>query len=146
MESEFMAATEGAKFSKWLMRLLNGFGLETVKPVPMLEDNSATIYLSKHPSLNGSRSRHMEIRWHWLQEAVRAGDIILWHIPTAGQPADILTKPTPKHVHDALVPTEMGQQAAYTPCIKQALAESDMTTEMAKQAKQEKHQSTCQSA
>ena len=54
------------------------------KPVPLLEDNQATIYLSKHPSLNGSRSRHMEIRWHWLKQAVRDEEVVLVYIPTAG--------------------------------------------------------------
>ena len=120
MESEFMAATEAAKCSKWLRRLLSGFGMETTKPVPLLEDNQATIYLSKHPSLNGSRSRHMEIRWHWLQQAVADGEVELVYIPTAGQSADVLTKPTPKHVHDLLVPTIMGQQSSYTAMVKQA--------------------------
>ena len=117
MESEFMAATEAAKYSKWLRRLLSGLGMETAKPVPLLEDNQATIYLSKHPSLNGSRSRHMEIRWHWLQQAVQEGHVELVYILTAGQSADILTKPTPKHVHDKLVPSVMGQQTAYTPSV-----------------------------
>ena len=59
MESEFMAATEAAKFSRWLLRLLEGFGLEAKRPVPLLEDNQSSIYLSKHPSLNGTRSRHI---------------------------------------------------------------------------------------
>jgi hypothetical protein len=61
MESEFMSATEAAKFARWLLRLLAGFGLEAKTPVPLLEDNQASIFLSKHPSLNGARSRHMEI-------------------------------------------------------------------------------------
>ena len=121
MESEFMAATEAAKMSKWLYRLLDGFDMGVAKPVPLFEDNQATIYLSKHPSLNGSRSRHMEIRWHWLQQAVADGEVELVYIPTAGQLADILTKPTPKHVHDALVPAIMGQQSAYTPIVLQVL-------------------------
>ena len=121
MESEFMAATEAAKMSKWLYRLLDGFDMGVAKPVPLFEDNQATIYLSKHPSLNGSRSRHMEIRWHWLQQAVADGEVELVYIPTAGQLADILTKPTPKHVHDALVPAIMGQQSAYTPVVLQVL-------------------------
>ena len=133
MESEFMAAHEAAKFSKWLRRLLAGFGMSTKKPVPLLEDNQAAIYLSKHPSLNGSRSRHMEIRWHWLQQAVEEEDVELVYIPTASQFADILTKPTSKHVHDVLVPVIMGKQPAYTPAVVQAL--NTMIKEHKKQGK-----------
>ena len=122
MESEFMAATEAAKFSRWLLRLLDGFGVKIPTPVPLLEDNQSSIYLSKHPSLNGSRSRHMEIRWHWLQEAVKNKEVVMVYLPTAGQLADVLTKPTPKHVHDVLIPAIMGQHTAYNPLILQTLS------------------------
>ena len=122
MESEFMAATEAAKLSRWLLRLLDGFGLKVMKPVPILEDNQSCIYLSKHPSLNGSRSRHMEIRWHWLQEAVKSKEVVMVYLPTAGQLADVLTKPTPKHVHDTLVPSIMGQHTAHNPLVLEALS------------------------
>jgi len=133
MESEFMAATEAAKFSRWLLRLLDGFGLKVEKPVPLLEDNQACIYLSKHPSLNGSRSRHMEIRWHWLQEAVKSREVVMVYLPTAGQLADILTKATPKHVHDKLVPSIMGQHTAHNPLVLEAL--SSMMRDQRKEGK-----------
>ena len=55
------------------------------------------------------------------------------YLPTKGQLADILTKSTPKHVHDVLVPAIMGQHTAYSPLILETL--SNMMQEQRKQGK-----------
>jgi hypothetical protein len=92
MESEFMAANTAGKLGLWLIRLIEGFGMEVPVPFPIMEDNTATIYLSQKASLNGPRTRHMDTRWHWLQEKVSAKLMILRHLRTQFQVADVLTK------------------------------------------------------
>ena len=92
MESEFMAANEATKVGLWVSRLLAGFGMQVPAPFPVMEDNTAAIYLSRKPNLNGSKTRHMEVRWHWLQQQVLDGKAVLHHLRTHFQLADLMTK------------------------------------------------------
>jgi hypothetical protein len=40
-----------------------------------------------------SRTKHIEVRYHFLRDSVEKGNIDLIHVPTEKQLADILTKP-----------------------------------------------------
>jgi hypothetical protein len=40
-----------------------------------------------------SRTKHIEVRYHFLIDNVEKGNIDLIHVPTEKQLADILTKP-----------------------------------------------------
>lgn len=60
--------------------------------VPIMCDNTSAINLSKNPVLH-SRTKHIEIRHHFLRDHVQKGDITLEFISTNHQIADILTKP-----------------------------------------------------
>jgi hypothetical protein len=40
-----------------------------------------------------SRTKHIEVRYHFLRDNVEKGNIDLIHVPTEKQFADILTKP-----------------------------------------------------
>ena len=91
-ESEFMAAHTVARDTAWREKYHEGSGMHVKLPVPILEDNTATIYLSRKHNLNGPRTRHMKTRWHWLQQQVLAGKVALHHLRTSFQVADVLTK------------------------------------------------------
>ena len=60
-------------------------------PIVIREDNQSTINMSVNP-VHHSRTKHMHIRYHYLKERVLAGDVVLTHIKTTEQLADILTK------------------------------------------------------
>jgi hypothetical protein len=55
-------------------------------------DNNSTIQLSKHPVLHG-KSKHIEVRFHYLRELVNAETVKLEYCATENQVADIFTKP-----------------------------------------------------
>ena len=55
-------------------------------------DNTSAIDLSKNPVLH-SRSKHIDIRHHFLRDHVNKGDIKISHIETENNIADIFTKP-----------------------------------------------------
>jgi histone deacetylase 1/2 len=40
-----------------------------------------------------SRTKHIEVRYHFLRDNVEKGTIVLRHVPTQDQLADIFTKP-----------------------------------------------------
>jgi hypothetical protein len=55
-------------------------------------DNSSSIKLSKNPVLHG-RSKHIDIRFHFLREMVKENVVNLSYCKTQDQIADIMTKP-----------------------------------------------------
>lgn len=54
-------------------------------------DNKAAIDLEKNPVFHG-RSKHIDIRYHFIRECVEWGEIIIKHVKTDEQRADVLTK------------------------------------------------------
>ena len=58
---------------------------------PIFEDNQGALQFSKNPVSN-SNSKHIDVRHHFLRELVRQGDIIVSHVPSEYQHADILAK------------------------------------------------------
>ena len=56
----------------------------------MLEDNQGALPLSKN-LVSNSNSKHNGVRHHFLRELIRQGDIIICHVPSEYQHANILT-------------------------------------------------------
>jgi hypothetical protein len=55
-------------------------------------DSTSAISVAKNPLLH-SRTKHIEVRYHFLRDNVEKGNIGLIHVPTENQLVDILTKP-----------------------------------------------------
>ncbi|GJS16860.1 retrovirus-related pol polyprotein from transposon TNT 1-94 [Tanacetum coccineum] len=60
--------------------------------VPIFCDNTSAIAISNNPVLH-SRTKHVDIRHHFIRDHILKGDIELHFIPTQYQLADIFTKP-----------------------------------------------------
>ena len=58
-------------------------------------DNTSAINLSKNP-IQHSKSKHIEIRHHFLRDHAQKGDIVLKYVQTEKQLADIFTNPLNK--------------------------------------------------
>ncbi|BBG97858.1 transposable element gene, partial [Prunus dulcis] len=91
-EAEFIAAASCACQAVWLRRILEELHCIQKKPTLIYCDNSSTIKLSKNPVLHG-RSKHMDVRFHFLRDLTKAGVVDLVHCQSQDQIADILTKP-----------------------------------------------------
>lgn len=90
-EAEFMAATAAACQGVWLRNLLGEITDAKHGPVVIYIDNKSAIDLAKNPVFHG-RSKHIDIRYHFIRECVNRGEIVIKHIPTEEQRADALTK------------------------------------------------------
>lgn len=90
-EAEFMAATAAACQGIWLRDLLNQISDAVSGPVVLYIDNKSAIDLAKNPVFHG-RSKHIDIRYHFIRECVERGEIIIKHVKTDEQRADVLTK------------------------------------------------------
>jgi hypothetical protein len=74
-----------------MRQTLRDFGYNLSK-VPLLCDNESAIHLADNP-VEHSRTKHIDIRHHFLRDHQQKGDINVYHISTENQLADIITKP-----------------------------------------------------
>jgi hypothetical protein len=75
-EAEFVAASEAGHEVVYLRELLKGFGHPQKKPTEIWEDNASCIMMSENPT-NRDRSRHVDVKVHYLRDLVRDGDVKL---------------------------------------------------------------------
>ena len=103
MEAEYMALTEATKELKWIKTFLaelgcNGQSTDST-PTDLYSDNQSAIALAKNP-VSHARAKHIDIRHHFVREAIQ--DQIIWvqYIPTAEMTADSLTKALGREKHE----------------------------------------------
>lgn len=101
-EAEYVALTTATQEAIWLRRLLTDVGKPLAEPVVINEDNQGAIAMAKNP-VGHARTKHIDIRYHFVREGVQDGAIILKYVATDEMIADILTKPLPKHPFEKLV-------------------------------------------
>ena len=94
-EAEYMAACAATQEAIHLRRLLGDLGFPQEGPTVILEDNMGCICLSENPVMH-RRTKHIDIKFHFIREAVERGDVVLTFTSTSTQVADLLTKPLPK--------------------------------------------------
>jgi hypothetical protein len=76
-----MAAAAAACQGIWLAQPLSDMlGVESGMPL-LLVDNQSAIVLSKNPVFH-DRSKHIDIRFHFIRERVKEGRIKLDYVPT----------------------------------------------------------------
>ena len=75
----------------WMRQTLKDFGCQYSK-IPLLCDNESAIKLTNNPVAH-SRTKHIDIRHHFLRDHELKGDIEIRHVSTEKQLADIFTKP-----------------------------------------------------
>jgi hypothetical protein len=103
-EAEYVALSEAAREAMWLRQLYGELGWIQREPTLILADNDGSIAMSKNPEFH-KRTKHVDIRWHWVRDLVENGLISVISCRDPQQTADILTKalPRPKyqqHVHE----------------------------------------------
>ena len=95
-----MALAEGLKEGIWLNRVLRDIGSPQDRFIVFC-DNQGAIALSENPGKH-SRSKHIDVRYHFIRERVDEGQVEIRHVGTLNQAADMLTKAlsTIKHTHN----------------------------------------------
>jgi hypothetical protein len=90
-EAEYVAAGQCCAQLLWMRQTFQDFGYNLSK-VPLLCDNESAIRLADNP-VEHTRTKHIDIRHHFLRDHQQRGDIDIYHISTENQLADIFTKP-----------------------------------------------------
>ncbi|EFN65994.1 Retrovirus-related Pol polyprotein from transposon TNT 1-94, partial [Camponotus floridanus] len=97
-EAEYMALTESSKEAIFLRRFLIELGSNDLSGIIIYCDNQSAMKLTENPVYHG-RSKHIDIRHHFIREAIGRKEFHLKHISTEDQAADFLTKGLVKAKH-----------------------------------------------
>jgi len=91
-EAEFVAASQAGKEVLYLRAFLKGFACPQARPTEIWEDNASCILKSENPS-NRERSRHVDVRVHFLRDMLQDGAVKLVKCTGPKNVADALPKP-----------------------------------------------------
>ena len=95
--SEYIGCHTAAKAILWVRTFFKELGFPLSEPTVLYEDNKSTIALiNKHCS--GNRTRHVDIKYHMINELVRNKVILMQYLATTSMTADMLTKNLPPHL------------------------------------------------
>ena len=91
-EAEYVALSTATQEAVWLRRLLSDIKITPTTPTIIREDNEGTIAVARNP-ISHARTKHIDIKFHYVHEALYDRVIELVYCLTEQMTADILTKP-----------------------------------------------------
>ena len=92
-EAEYVAVTEAGKEMVWLQSFLDELGKKQHKGI-LYSDSQSAIFLAKNPAFH-SRTKHIQLRYHFIRSLLDDGQLILEKIQGSENPGDMLTKDVP---------------------------------------------------
>jgi hypothetical protein len=90
-EVEYISVDNCCAQLLWMKKTLLDYGI-SIKNVPLMCDNESAVKLATNP-VQHSRTKHTDIRHHFLRDHVGKGGISIYSIGMDDQLADIFTKP-----------------------------------------------------
>ena len=91
-EAEYIVASVASREAVWLRKLLSDLYSVELEPTVIHCDNQSCIKRSESPMFH-DRSKHIEMRYHYVQDMVQKNILSIHYVPTTEQTADIFTKP-----------------------------------------------------
>ena len=89
---EYIVASDDSKEAIWLRKLLAHLFGDVLETTVIRCDNQSCVKLFENPVFH-DRSKHIEMRYHYLRDMVQKGAISLQYIPIEEQIVDVFTKP-----------------------------------------------------
>ena len=102
-EAEYIALLTAAQEATWLRRLLTDIKTPPVRSTVIKEDNQSAIAIAKN-LVSHARTKHIDVKIHFVREALSNGSIELIYYATEQMVADLLTKPISCDRFEALRP------------------------------------------
>jgi hypothetical protein len=90
-EAEYVSAADKVKKVKHSLMKWQALGFKTYLPERVYTDNSAIIDIAGEWRLS-DRTRHIDIRYHHIRNAIHNGDVQLLKVDTKANTSDMLTK------------------------------------------------------
>lgn len=109
-EAEYMALGEAGKEAVWFKGLFEELGIGLAGPLQIASydqapaalelfgDNQGANALARNP-IHHPRTKHIDVIYHWIRQRVERKEFIVTYVPTTNMPADGLTKPLARILH-----------------------------------------------
>ncbi|GJX22521.1 ribonuclease H-like domain-containing protein [Tanacetum coccineum] len=120
-EAEYIALSGCCAQILWMRSQLTDYGFKFNK-IPLYYDNKSAIALCCN-NVQYSRSKHIDVRYHFIKEQVENGVVELYFVRTEYQLADIFTKALPRKRFNFLI--EKLEMQSMSPETLKNLAEED---------------------
>jgi len=101
-EAEYYALGVACQEAVWLKQIGQELLLPLDGPIHLYSDNTGAVTLSENPVFH-NRSKHIDIRWHFVRELIRSKTIRTSHIPGTQNGVDFLMKALNRSEHDRCV-------------------------------------------
>ena len=89
-EAEYIAAASCTAQLLWLQYQLLDYGIKKINTPLLMGSNAAISIIKNH--VHHSKTKHIDIRHHFIRDAYEKGLISLEHVPSEDQLADVFTK------------------------------------------------------
>ncbi|GJZ21726.1 hypothetical protein Tco_0558765 [Tanacetum coccineum] len=99
-KAEYVSAGKACQQALWMKQALIEYDIR-LDDVPIMCDNKGTIDLNRYP-VQHSRTKHIEIRYHFLRDNVQKGNISIKKVASKDNLADLLTKPLKQEIFNYL--------------------------------------------
>ena len=91
-EAEYMALSATGQEVIWIKKLLSELYVNVHEmPTRIWCDNQAAVEIASDDQ-HHDRTKHIDLRYHWIRDSIKRGDITIQWISTHDQIADALTK------------------------------------------------------
>ena len=91
LESEYVAMASACQTVVWARHLLQELGSPQKQPTPLWCDNQGAIAVTRNPESH-HRTKHIRLKYHFIKDCERLGDVKVQFVGTKEQIADSLTK------------------------------------------------------
>ena len=85
-----MSLSDASRQLVWINSLMSELNMP-VKAIPLYGDNQGAIFIASN-AVTEKRTKHMDIRYHYIREVIEQGKVSLYFVKTDENPADMLTK------------------------------------------------------
>jgi hypothetical protein len=100
VEAEYIALTPAVKEALWLKQLFEEISIP-MGTIDLKTDAQGALDLAMNARFS-QKTKHIDIRHHFIRDHINTKDIELKHIPTMEMTADILTKPLARPAFELL--------------------------------------------
>jgi hypothetical protein len=89
-EAEYMTLSNCSRQAVWIKTMIEELGIQ-FKTIPVYGDNQGSIFIASNP-VQESRTKHIDIRYHYICELIGAKKVELMFVPGEMNPANMFTK------------------------------------------------------
>ena len=100
-EAEYMGLAEGCKEALFMYNLFEEIFSQKLE-IELLNDSQSAHKIVKNP-VQHKRTKHIDIKYHFIRDIIRSGKFELTYIPTEDMIADVMTKALGNQKHKKCV-------------------------------------------